>query len=279
MDDGPGCPALPPLTPAEAGLPRAGPGFAVWPPVADNANNPGGPPNPGQAPRFRVVVVDDHPMIRDVVTMACQVRGDLEVVGEADNGFRAVEVCLETGPDALVLDLGLPGLDGFEVMAQLRDLPRPPRVLVLSGLDDQAAMLRCLRGGAAGYLEKTCSVEEIAAAVAAVAGGTRVFSVGHRQGVLSELRRQARLARENARMSGSLTPREREVLTLLVRGLTTRQMSTRLKISERTTAAHIGALYRKIGVRSRTQAAHRAIQLGLVVGAGSAHRPMAAGAR
>ena len=181
-------------------------------------------------PLLRVLIVDDHPMVRQVIRRACEDRALLEIVGEAASGVEAIEKCVDLQPDVVVLDLGLPDLDGLEVIRRLREMSLPLRILVITGRDDRATVLSVLREGADGYLEKTGSVERIGAAIEAVASGTRLFSVEHRQVIQEEIGDVAR----------------------------------RLGISERTIESHISRLYQKLAVRTRVQALHRAAGLGLI---------------
>src|SRR6266566_5203178 len=107
---------------------------------------------------IRVLVVDDHPMVRDIIILACKGRPALEVVGEAATGVEALQKCRELQPDVLVLDLGLPGMDGFDVIRRLRQEGSLVRILVVSGRDDRAAVFESLRHGADGFFEKAGSV-------------------------------------------------------------------------------------------------------------------------
>jgi DNA-binding NarL/FixJ family response regulator len=225
--------------------------------------------NVSEAEQIRVVIVDDHPMVREIIALACNERPSLRVVGQAGDGFQALEECALLRPDVVVLDLGLPGLSGFDVLVRLREQFPSIRVLVVSGRDDPAAVFESVRLGADGYLEKTGSVDEIAAAVEAVGQGTKVFSVDHRRSVHVELGDLIRRSREAASLAARLTRREREILDLLAWGLSTRLMASRLGVSERTAEAHARSLYRKLGVRSRVQAVHRAAEMNLVKLAGS----------
>ena len=211
-----------------------------------------------------VLIVDDHPMVRDVIRRAIRQRSKLRVVGECSNGIEALALCADLSPDVVVLDLGLPVMDGFEVIRRLRLQRLPVRILVLSDRHDRGTVLKCLRLGVDGYVEKTASVAEIAAGVAAVAAGTRVFSVDHQQVAHEELVRLARDYREAAGALASLTPREQETLALIAEGLTTRQVAGRLRISERTVESHAGALFKKLGVKNRVQLVARASQLRLL---------------
>lgn len=218
--------------------------------------------------RIRVLVVDDHPMVSQIVAIACDARPSLQVVGQAGDGWGALEQCELLHPDVVVLDLGLPGLSGFEVLVRLRAQFPSTRVLIVSGRDDRAAIFESVRLGADGYLEKTGSVDEIAAAVEAVGQGTKVFSVDHQRAVRVELGDLVRRSRLAASLAGQLTRREREILDLLALGFSTRLIASRLGISERTAEAHTRSLYRKLGVRSRLQAVHRAAEMNLLKLAG-----------
>jgi DNA-binding NarL/FixJ family response regulator len=214
--------------------------------------------------RVRVLIVDDHPMVREVVAMGCSRRPSLEVVGQAGDGIEALEQCECLRPDVVVLDLGLPGMDGFKVLARIRDRFPATKVMILSGRDDRSAVFESVRLGAHGYLVKTGLVAEIASAVEAVARGTEVFSVHQQQALHAELGDRIRRARRSASLLGELTRREREVLRHLVMGLNTRTTADRLGISQRTVEAHLRGLYRKLGVRNRVQAVRQAADLGLV---------------
>jgi DNA-binding NarL/FixJ family response regulator len=213
---------------------------------------------------LRVVIVDDHPMVRQVIRLSCLERPGLEIVGEASSGVEAIEMCVEVRPDVLVLDLGLPDIDGMEVIQRLREMHLAVHILVITGRDDRATVLNVLREGADGYLEKAGSIDRIGTAIEAVASGTRLFSLEHRREVQEEIGDMARRMRETAKAASSLSRRERQVLGLIGEGFTTRQMARRLGVSERTIESHISTLYHKLNVRTRVQALHRAAGLGLI---------------
>ena len=214
--------------------------------------------------RTRVLIVDDHPMIRQMVSLACRNHPRMEVVGEASNGAEALELCRRLRPDVLVLDLLIPRLDGIEVARRLQEDGSATRILDVTGADDKASVFEALRVGAAGYVEKTASLEHIVAAIEAVADGTKVFTVEQERQAHEHLGEFARKAWDTAKVLASLTPRERDVLGLIAEGLSTRQIANRLRMSERTAETHIGNIYQKLQVKTRLQALYRAAGLGLV---------------
>jgi len=213
---------------------------------------------------LRILIVDDHPMVRQVIRFACEDRATLEVVGEAASGMEALEQYALLNPDVLVLDLGLPDIDGLEVVRQLKQMGSPVRILVITGRDDPGAVLSALMERVDGYLEKTSSIEHIGAAIEAVGSGTQVFSMEHRRDLQDEIGDIARRMRAAARAASALSQREREILGFISQGRTTRQMARVLGVSERTAESHISSLYQKLNVRTRVQALHRAAGLGLV---------------
>jgi DNA-binding NarL/FixJ family response regulator len=224
-----------------------------------------GPQSREMVPRtISVLIVDDHPMIREVIARACADRSSIVVVGQAGDGHEAVEKCRELRPDVLVLDLGLPGLNGFEVIRMVNAAEPRPSILVVSARDDHAAIFECIRLGVDGYLVKTGTVEDIAAAVEAVAFGDRVFSVEQQRAAHAALRDLARRSREAARVASHVTPRELTVLRLLADGSTNRQIASILGVSERTISTHLAQVYRKLDVGNRLQATNRARELQLL---------------
>lgn len=215
---------------------------------------------------MRIVVVDDHPVMRDIVRLALEGHPHLEVVGEAGNGLDALALCAEVVPDVVVLDLVMPGLDGFEVARRLRSEGAATKVLVLSARDDPAALLDAVRAGVDGYLDKNTAREHLAGAIEAVSSGLRVFTPEQQKASFDQLGRIVQRARDASRIAEALSEREADVLVLLGDGLTTRQIATRLGLSPRTVDSHLTKLYRKLGVGTRMQAVSRAARLGLLEG-------------
>jgi DNA-binding NarL/FixJ family response regulator len=223
-------------------------------------------PNPTSADApTRVLVVEDHPLLRSIIRIACEQTPGLEMVGELDNASSALEACRELAPDVILLDLSLPGeLQGLDLARAIRNEGLPVRILVLTARTDQEALFESVIIGVEGYLEKASGVRVIADALSRVAGGERVFTQAQMRGAVAELSRRARKAREETDEPPNLSPREIEVLEQAARGFTVGQIATRLVLSPRTVETHLGNAYRKLGVGNRVQALARASGLGLI---------------
>ena len=213
---------------------------------------------------LRVLIVEDHPLIRKLVRMACEDLAEAEVVGEFGQGDRAVEEAIRLRPDLIVLDLNLPRLDGLEVARLLRAQGSISRILVLTGRQDEGDLLEALRLGVGGFLDKGASPAEIADALRRVAAGHRVFTTEQESTATSQLGVMARRAHEATKVMAHLTPRQGTVLALMSDGLTAKEVAARLGISERSVRTHISALYRRLGVRGRVEAVALAMELGLL---------------
>ncbi|GAA2380198.1 response regulator transcription factor [Streptomyces carpaticus] len=216
-----------------------------------------------------VMVVDDHPMWRDAVARDLGEAG-FEVVATAGDGPQAVRRARAVRPDVLVLDLNLPGLPGAEVCRRLAGDPGPgaepgPRVLVLSASGEQEDVLEAVKAGATGYLVKSASAGELAEAVRRTAVGDPVFTPGLAGLVLGEYRRLAAGPPPGGDGPGvpQLTERETEVLRLVAKGLTYRQIADRLVISHRTVQNHVQNTLGKLQLHSRVELVRYAIERGL----------------
>jgi len=211
----------------------------------------------------RVLVVDDHAVVREGLRHVLGQADGFLVVGEAGTGGEALELAAAQQPDVVLLDLSMPGMSGLEVAAALHARWPEMRVLVLSMHEQDEYVLAAVRGGAQGYILKDAGPAELRAAIRAVHGGAGYFSptVAGRLGaaVRGEVRGDApaeRLAR--------LTPREREVLTLVADGLTNREIAARLGISPRTVESHRESLMKKLSLRSVAELTRFALQVGLI---------------
>jgi DNA-binding NarL/FixJ family response regulator len=212
-----------------------------------------------------VMVVDDHPMWRDAVARDLTAAG-FEVVATAGDGPQAVRRAEATRPDVLVLDLNLPGLPGVEVCRRLAGEGSTLRVLVLSASGEHADVLEAVKSGATGYLVKSAGTEELIEAVRRTAAGDPVFTPGLAGLVLGEYRR---LAGQPTRRTPDepavpqLTERETEVLRLVAKGLSYKQIAERLVISHRTVQNHVQNTLGKLQLHSRVELVRYAIESGL----------------
>ena len=209
-------------------------------------------------PPIRVVIVDDHALLREGTRWILQQEPSIAVVGEAGRGDEAVELVARLQPDVVLLDLRLPGLPGIEAARRIaRESPRT-RVLIVTAHDDEDYVLEALQAGAAGYLLKTAPSYELLEAVHAVAAGATVL----------EPSVSAALARRWTRTDGpggvQLSSRELEVLRLTAHGLANKDMARKLGLSLRTVEGHLSRTFTKLGVASRTEAVFLALNQHLI---------------
>lgn len=213
--------------------------------------------------RIRVLIVDDHAVVREGIRHVLSTDEGLEVVGEASDGGEALVLVHRFQPDVVVLDLSMPGISGLEVVAQLRaDLP-DTKVLVLSIHDQDEYVLESLRAGAHGYLLKDSSPAEIRSAIRRVFEGGSVLSPDVARQLSSALQNE-RAQEERQQRIAQLSAREREVLVEIAKGATTKEIAGRLGISPRTVESHREALTRKLGIRGVAGLTRLAIDLGLI---------------
>jgi DNA-binding NarL/FixJ family response regulator len=201
---------------------------------------------------IRILVVDDHNVVRQGLIALIKTVPDMTVVAEAADGVRAVELFRQHRPDVTILDLRLPGMGGVEVIGEIRRTHPAARIIVLTTFDGDENIFRALQAGARGYLLKDMFGDELMEAIRTVHGGKTCVPPPVAQ----------RLAE---RMGGpSLTGRELEVLNLIVAGKSNKEIGAHLSISEATVKTHINSILSKLGVSDRTQAATTALQRGIV---------------
>ena len=206
---------------------------------------------------IRVLVVDDHAVVREGLRSFLELQDGIEVAGEAADGAEALDVAERIRPDVVLMDLVLPRLDGLAAMRALRErLPRT-RVVVLTSFFDDEKLLPALRAGAAGYLLKNAEPQEVARAVRAAHAGEALLDP-----VVAARLVEALAGGEEP--LDRLTPREREVLELIGRGFPNKLIARELGVSEKTVKTHVGNVLAKLGVTDRTQAAVVAVRAGLV---------------
>jgi DNA-binding NarL/FixJ family response regulator len=212
---------------------------------------------------IRVLVVDDEPMVCAHLGVILGAATDLEVVGAAHDGAEAVEAVVRHGPDVVLMDLRMPGVDGLTAIARIRKLPAPPVVVALTTFDADSLVVRAMRAGAAGFLVKSTPPEDLVGLVRVAAGGHTVLSPTATRGLLTaSADAQASRERGRARLA-HLTERELEVLTALGEGLSNAQIAERLRLSEATVKGYVSRTLVKLDCANRTQAGLLAYEAGL----------------
>ena len=199
---------------------------------------------------IRVVIADDHRVVRAGLCYLLGQEPDIEVAGEAGDGRQTVDIVAATRPDVLLLDLYMPGFDGYAVLDALRDTPHRPAIVVLTSATDDEHLVRAMHDGATSYLLKTAPAEHVIAAVRAAADGTASLSPELLTRLTQALRRPA--APDPLE---PLSPREREVLQLIARGHSNRRIARDLEIGEQTVKTHVRSILTKLGLEDRVQAA------------------------
>jgi DNA-binding NarL/FixJ family response regulator len=212
------------------------------------------------APRIRVAVVDDHPVVRAGLAALLASAADLEVVGQAADGEAAVALALAERPDVVLMDLRMPVLDGVGATARLREEAPDVRVLVLTTYETDASILTAIEAGASGYLLKAAPEEEILAGVRAVARG----DVALAPALAARLVRQVARPAVPAAPAPALSPRETEVLALVAAGRTNARIALELHVTPATVKTHLLHVFEKLGVGDRTRAVTLAMELGLL---------------
>src|SRR5215467_13477076 len=199
---------------------------------------------------IRVVIADDHRVVREGLCYLLGQEPDIEVAGEAANGRQTVDVVAATRPDVLLLDLYMPGLDGHAVLAALHDAPHRPAVVVLTSATDDEHLVRAMHAGAISYLLKTAAAEHVIAAVRDAAAGTATLGPE----LLTRLTQALRRPPPPDPLQ-PLSPRERDVLELIARGHSNRQIARDLAIGEQTVKTHVRSILTKLALQDRVQAA------------------------
>ncbi|ARF78329.1 response regulator [Kitasatospora aureofaciens] len=214
---------------------------------------------------IRVVLVDDQPLIRTGLRVLIADAPDLEVVGEAGNGAEAVELVTRLRPDVAVMDIRMPGMDGIEATRRiLADPELPTHVLVLTTFDDDDYVYGALRAGASGFLVKDLALETILDGVRVVAAGDALLAPGITRRLIGEFAARPDASARPRKSAAGITEREREVLTLVGRGLSNTEIAQELTISVATAKAHVARLFTKLDARDRVHLVIHAYEFGLV---------------
>lgn len=206
---------------------------------------------------IRVVVVDDHAVVRSGLADFLLAFDDLELAGEAANGEDAVQICVREQPHVVLMDLVMEGMDGAEATKAIRQSCPDTHVIALTSFKDEDLVQRAIEAGAIGYLLKSVSARELAEAIRAAYKGRPTLAPEAAQALIHATTKPPELGHD-------LTPREREVLALMVDGLTNPEIAERLMISRSTVKHHVRGVLSKLGTSSRTEAVALAVKRGLV---------------
>jgi len=206
---------------------------------------------------IRVLLVDDHAVVRSGLSAFLLAFDGLELVGEAGSGEEAVRLCDRLQPDVVLMDLVMPGMDGAQATRAIRDKCPAIQVIALTSFKEQELVERAMEAGAIGYLLKNVSADELAGAIRAAHAGRPTLAPEAAQALIQA-------TREPQKIGFDLTQREREVLALLVQGLNNPEIAERLVVSRSTAKFHVSSILSKLGVASRTEAVALAVKEGLL---------------
>jgi DNA-binding NarL/FixJ family response regulator len=215
-------------------------------------------------PTIRIIVADDHQVVRTGFAELLRTQPDFTVIGTACDGADAVRICQELGCDVVLMDVRMPGMDGIEATRQLAAAPGGPRILILTTFDLDEYVYDALRAGASGFLLKDVTAERLFDAVRVIAAGEALLAPAVTRRLISEFA----LMRPKAEVPAALavlTPRETEVLRLVAEGLSNPEIAARLVVTEETVKTHVSHVLTKLALRDRTQAVITAYETGLVV--------------
>jgi NarL family two-component system response regulator LiaR len=213
-----------------------------------------------QVDSIRVMLVDDHAMLRKGLATFLLAFDDLELVGEAANGLEAVELCDQVQPDVILMDLVMPEMDGAAAIRAIRERHPSVRLVALTSFQEEELVQGALEAGAIGYLLKNVSAEDLVAAIRAAHAGRPTLAPEAAEALV----RAVRSASDQPEIGRTLTPREREVLALMVAGLSNPEIAERLTVSRSTAKFHVSRILSKLNVSNRTEAVALTIQHGLL---------------
>jgi len=212
--------------------------------------------------QIRVLLADDHEVVREGTRRMLEREPDVVIVGEASDGMEALRLVVETRPDVVVLDVRMPGLNGLEATRQIKNEQPEARILVFTAHDDDRYVFPLLDAGADGYVLKTTGQRDLVKAIRDVYGGETALHPAVARRVIERLTKRDR--HRGAGMFESLTEREMQVLEAVAKGWSNKEVSGELQISHHTVQVHLSSIFGKLGVRTRTEAVLYAIRQGWV---------------
>jgi DNA-binding NarL/FixJ family response regulator len=212
---------------------------------------------------IRVLIADDQALVRTGFRVILDAEPDIDVVGEAMDGREAIEAAGTRHPDVVVMDIRMPNLDGIEATRRLAAADQPPRILILTTFDLDAYVYEALRAGASGFLLKDAGADELLHAVRVIAAGEALLSPPITRRLIADYARRPPPSEQPALLA-ELTPRELEVLGLVARGLSNREIAADLVLGEATVKTHIARIFQKLDLHDRAQAVVLAYESGLV---------------
>jgi DNA-binding NarL/FixJ family response regulator len=215
---------------------------------------------------IRVLLADDHRLVRSGFRVILDLEDDIEVVGEAEDGVAAVAMCTRHAPDVVLMDVEMPGMDGLEATRRIVRADGPS-VLILTTFDRDDYLFAALQAGASGFLLKNSTPETLIEAVRVIARGDALLAPEITRRVISAFTTRGSPVSDPA-VLGDLTPREREVLVALAGGATNAEIALALHLGETTVKTHVSRIFTKLGARDRTQAVVMAYEMGVVVPGG-----------
>ncbi len=213
--------------------------------------------------KIRILIADDHPLVREALSRVFSNQKDMEVVGEAGDGEEAIELASQLKPDVLVMDIMMPRIDGLEASRRIKRMAPNTAILILTAYDDDSYVLGLLEAGAAGYLMKSVRGQDLVEAVRSIRSGESVL---HPKIIEKLLRRAVTrsVKVEEEKVKEPLTTREREMLRLVAAGMSNKEIADKLCLSLRTVKAHLSNIFSKMGVASRSEALVKALKVGLI---------------
>jgi two-component system, NarL family, response regulator NreC len=210
--------------------------------------------------KIRLLVVDDHAIMRDGIRALLSLHNDLEIAGEAAEGQEAINKASELSPDVIIMDISMPGMDGLEAIRRIIKQNPKSRVLVLTQHDDREYILSAIKAGAAGFMPKRALGSELVSAIRSVYKGESFLYPSAATALIKDYQQQAR----SGEPYDQLTPREREILKLIAEGHTSREIADLLIISPKTVMGHRSKIMEKLGLRNRTELIKYAMRKGML---------------